>query len=561
MFASIPAVFALAIAFLSPIASAQGADDCFQAQPISGVGSFAVDLQNTTPSGVDPQGCTGLSSFDDVWFDWTAPNTGLFGVEVCGGNTDRWAIGVWDDCWQNAIACADFNCRFNDNRVVFSAVGGTHYKVQVSSRFFWAQGTMTILSVSLPTNDSCSDATAWEAYGEVPFDLTDATTTGPTTTQCQNTVFDLWIRWTSPYAWPAEVLCSAPNVNLALFDACGGQELQCHTASSLEPARLQIDPQAGEEFLIRISTRLTAERTIGSIRFVPNEIVIDRSTKRAYFLIKRPMTYAAARVYAQSIRYRGASGHLATLTTQAEHDLVYSLFPAGDINFAGIGLFQDLADPNYSEPAGAWKWVTGEPLQFTNWLPTNRPDNSFGLEHYGTILFGYWDDVREDISRYLLEWPIDPVGTEFCGPAEANSIGLSTKLFAEGSSISPAQLRLEGADGPPGQIGYLLIGPVSMDPGVVAGNGRLCLSASASQPIGRYNVAGTQRNSVGLFDQFGILKNLVGTSSTGTGYELSLHLPIAGGGVIAPGQTWHFQLTHREPGGAFNFSNGVSVTF
>ena len=26
-----------------------------------------------------------------------------------------------------------------------------------------------------------------------------------------------------------------------------------------------------------------------------------------------------------------------------------------------IGLYQDLNDPNYSEPAGGWKWVNGTP--------------------------------------------------------------------------------------------------------------------------------------------------------------------------------------------------------
>ncbi len=32
-----------------------------------------------------------------------------------------------------------------------------------------------------------------------------------------------------------------------------------------------------------------------------------------------------------------------------------------------IGLYQDVNDPNYSEPSGGWKWVDGTPLTFENW--------------------------------------------------------------------------------------------------------------------------------------------------------------------------------------------------
>ena len=37
--------------------------------------------------------------------------------------------------------------------------------------------------------------------------------------------------------------------------------------------------------------------------------------------------------------------------------------------------------------------------------------------------------------------------------------------------------------------------------------------------------------------------------------------PCPGAPVIQSGQTWHFQLWHRDEGGIPNFSNGVTVVF
>ncbi len=44
---------------------------------------------------------------------------------------------------------------------------------------------------------------------------------------------------------------------------------------------------------------------------------------------------------------------MVTITSQNEQDLINSWFSGG----AFIGLYQDVNDPNYSEPSGGWKWV------------------------------------------------------------------------------------------------------------------------------------------------------------------------------------------------------------
>jgi len=62
-------------------------------------------------------------------------------------------------------------------------------------------------------------------------------------------------------------------------------------------------------------------------------------------------------------------GYLATITNEAENNFLGQLaqpfYPLSAA--ANIGGYQDLEDPDYSEPGGAWKWVTGEPFEYTNW--------------------------------------------------------------------------------------------------------------------------------------------------------------------------------------------------
>lgn len=87
-----------------------------------------------------------------------------------------------------------------------------------------------------------------------------------------------------------------------------------------------------------------------------------------------------------------AGGHLVTITSRRENDFVYDLV-RGDDRFwvkahvdtrlteaigPNIGLYQK---PGSREPAGGWVWVTGEPLEYTNWKGSN-PDNYANREHH-----------------------------------------------------------------------------------------------------------------------------------------------------------------------------------
>jgi len=86
----------------------------------------------------------------------------------------------------------------------------------------------------------------------------------------------------------------------------------------------------------------------------------------------------------------------------------------------GLASCRRVTSPNYSEPAGGWKWVTGEPWAYTNWhVPSGQPDNSGGREEYIRSNADWaWDDFPDNpinpsvqyISGYFVEYTVPEPG-------------------------------------------------------------------------------------------------------------------------------------------------------
>ena len=167
-------------------------------------------------------------------------------------------------------------------------------------------------------------------------------------------------------------------------------------------------------------------------------------------------------------------------------------------------------------------------------------------------------------DNFQLDNTLPTVGTPFCDPMAPNSTTQSTTMTGNMSNPGGSGLHLDAFNGPAGEFGYFLVGTASQDPGLALSDGFLCLSTTGGNAVGRYNVSGGSLNSVGQFNAAGVYANIVGTSSSGLGYDVPSTVPIPGSPTIMSGQTWHFQLWHRDtPAGTghSNFSNGLSVTF
>ena len=121
-------------------------------------------------------------------------------------------------------------------------------------------------------------------------------------------------------------------------------------------------------------------------------------------------------------------GHLVTISSEEENELVWQgvyangLNPGGSNNYqAWIGLYQNFDAPDYSEPAGGWEWVTGEPVEYSNWGSTepNNTDQGYfvhmtdanGACLEGDDICGTWDDANISgnlqSAFYVLELPIE----------------------------------------------------------------------------------------------------------------------------------------------------------
>ncbi len=126
---------------------------------------------------------------------------------------------------------------------------------------------------------------------------------------------------------------------------------------------------------------------------------------RVEFITGADHSWSAARAQAQAlVAPSGATGDLATLTSQAERDFVFGLADnpaywaidgAGNNEGPYLG---GLQTPGAPEPAGGWTWVTGESWSYTSWN-SGEPNNSGGAENWlcffslGSGRSPNWNDV------------------------------------------------------------------------------------------------------------------------------------------------------------------------
>jgi len=115
-------------------------DDCAAATPISGTGLFPFTTVNAS-TGTQGQaeasclffGFTGIAR--DVWYNWTAPSTGIATVETCGQTSldSKLAAYTGTGCpTGSALACNDDACALQ-SRIQFACTAGQVYAIQLGS--------------------------------------------------------------------------------------------------------------------------------------------------------------------------------------------------------------------------------------------------------------------------------------------------------------------------------------------------------------------------------------------------------------------------------------------
>ncbi len=423
-------------------------------------------------------------------------------------------------------------------------------------------------SLSYAQNDDCAQAISIP-LGSVPFDTTSATLSPEAWPCALNGGPDLWYTHTVAVTGTMTVSLCASTYDTAVevfTGTCGSLvSVVCNDDFCGAQSTASFSATAGATYTIRVGGYNGLSGT-GILALSDGSPVINAANGHAYAAVPSVgITWDQARADAAAMTFQGIPGHLVSLTTQQENDFVYAL---GDVHYYWVGGFQNTASPTFSEPGGGWEWITGEPFTYTNWYP-GQPDNTSGSgpENYLELLqnaqFGQtWNDAAQMIHPrgYIVEFPTG-TAIPFCSPMDNNSTGFPTTITAAFGTGVGSGLHLDAQQGPNGQFGYFLIGTGFSEPGFSppGANGRLCLAVGAGNQFGRYNALGSF-NSLGQFDASGVLQNLASTSTTGTGFDVPSSIPTIGGSIMT-GETWHFQLWHRENAGQSNFSNGLSVAF
>ncbi len=136
--------------------------------------------------------------------------------------------------------------------------------------------------------------------------------------------------------------------------------------------------------------------------------VADGGNGHWYRFESSPAGWATARAESAAL-----GGYLVTVNSAPEGDFLRTL----GVGTAWIGLLQNPASPGFSEPAGGWEWISGEPLNYTNWRVNtngqpNEPNNIDGTSTDVAVMDApartTWNDVPQvGAYSYWVEWSAD----------------------------------------------------------------------------------------------------------------------------------------------------------
>jgi Lectin C-type domain len=136
--------------------------------------------------------------------------------------------------------------------------------------------------------------------------------------------------------------------------------------------------------------------------------VEDGGNGHWYRFESSPAGWATARAESAAL-----GGYLVTVNSAPEGDFLRTL----GVGTAWIGLLQNPASPGFSEPASGWEWISGEPLNYTNWrVNTNgQPNEPNNIDSTSTDVAVMdaperttWNDVPQvGAYSYWVEWSAD----------------------------------------------------------------------------------------------------------------------------------------------------------
>jgi hypothetical protein len=275
-------------AFLLTIHPATAAaNDLFTAAEVLS-GPLPISVAGTTLDATHETGepATGSAS---IWYSWTPSVSELVTIETCGSTIDT-LLGIYTGTAVNALSNVTgdraWGCS-TQNRITFSAVGGTTYRIAVSGFHDLVQGDieLTIRPANPPINDAFANARVLR--GNLP--VFAAGTNVEATTEAGEPEHDgivggasVWFSWTPRASGPVtiETCGSAFDTHFGVYTGTGLDALTAVTSHSprfradnscnFVDARLTFAATAGTTYWIAVDGFAGSQGAIALTIRVPN---------------------------------------------------------------------------------------------------------------------------------------------------------------------------------------------------------------------------------------------------------------------------------------------------
>ncbi len=213
------------------------------------------NTQSATDSGVPSPGC-GSYQGADLWYTFTVPNITstesiiLSTSAIAGSNVNDTGMALYSGDCNNLtlVECDDSDSPGNFSRIVlkYPSPGSVYYvRVWVYDNDYADAFNLCAKIEDIPANDLCSGAEPITVYppgggagNEISAHTLTATFSGQySSCDSYGQNLDLWYSFTAPPSGKIKVITGGDegrNIEAAVYDSCGGTELECHGNSNIK---------------------------------------------------------------------------------------------------------------------------------------------------------------------------------------------------------------------------------------------------------------------------------------------------------------------------------------
>ena len=298
--------------------------------------------------------------------------------------------GTYYDTLTNAVGCdsiVTLNLTINTSPTIYLGIdtilcSGTTMDLDAGNGFtyLWQDGTNTqtltatitgAYDVTITDANGCSDSDTINVTLATPLvvtlDSTKVTCNGLTDGTATATVTGGTPNYS--YLWDdisAQTTATATNLSAGNYTISVTDDNNCSASNSIsvmEPTLLSASVQGPDS--------------------IPDFTYLGEYNNQFIYYHNAGLSWPDARQKALN-----NGGDLYVINDSVEDDFLYNLVYNYVDNWNDgfwIGLYQDLNDPNYLEPAGGWKWVDGTTATYTNWgngEPSNGSSITSPLENW-----------------------------------------------------------------------------------------------------------------------------------------------------------------------------------